>query len=108
MCSLLINENELANTDKNSANSIVYNQMDETFEVFIKKYGSKKKEQAFHIIEACVFLMFYAINEQKFRNRRKSTNSKNNFASLLTSINEDKLCRYIMILIKGKIQKQII
>jgi hypothetical protein len=77
--------------------------MDETFEVFIKKYGSKKKEQAFHIIEACVFLMYYAINDQKYRNRRKSKSSKNRFAPLLTSINEDKLCRYIMILMKGKI-----
>jgi len=68
--------------------------MDETFEVFLKKYGSKRKYQAMHILEACIFCLKINLNSNVFRTRRGKKKSKDEFLGMLTSVNEQRILRY--------------
>lgn len=103
MASLCINEHVLANTDRNNTNHLVFNQMDENFEVFIRKYTQRKKYNSLQMIEACIFLFHFGLNDAAYRTRRgKKTKGKNKVNPLLASIDEDRIIRYLCILFTGK------
>ncbi|CAI2364300.1 unnamed protein product [Moneuplotes crassus] len=97
--SLLINEPGNSKDERNSTNNIVYSQMDETFEIFLRKYGAKRRNQAIQIFEACLFILKVNLNQNLYRKRRNKS-SKNEFLSLLTTMSGQKVLRYACILFK--------
>jgi len=103
LTSLGINEHKLMTTDKNNTNHQVFSQMEENFEVFLRKYTLRKASHCLHIIEAWVILLTFALNDAKFRTRRGAKSKhKNNIFMMLSSINEDRLVRYICLILKNR------
>jgi len=66
--------------------------MEERFEIFIRKYGVKSKEQFLHIYEAILFMFSSIIDTSKGRSRRKK---KDKLPSQLSVLNIDDLLGYL-------------
>lgn len=94
-----INNEDTINENRNSNNAIVYSQMDETYEIFLRKYGLKRRTQALEILEACMFLLKINLNSNLYRKRRRNDEG-NEFCTKVCMINENQILRYCCIILK--------
>ena len=105
--SLLINEDKANVSNNQSSVSIVFKEMEERFEIFVRKYPHKKSVQMLHIIEALIIVLnlwitWKAYNTRKANHSRR--NSSNTILSKLGKIKEERILEYLLFIIKGNHQ----